>query len=56
MSQDRPETTGRYPENTPEAAAYWREVAKGRLSVVAVMWLMLAAAFFGLAMGRFIPA
>jgi hypothetical protein len=48
-------TEARYPENTPEAAAYWREVAKGRLSVVAVMSLMLAAAFFGLAIGRFMP-
>jgi hypothetical protein len=39
----RPKTTGRYPENTPAAAAYWREVAAGRVPVMTVLWCLLAA-------------
>jgi hypothetical protein len=36
-------TTGRYPENTPAAAAYWREVAAGRVPVMTALWGVLAA-------------
>jgi hypothetical protein len=42
---DQSETTGTasYAENTPAAAAYWREVAAGRVPVVTVLWIALAA-------------
>jgi hypothetical protein len=35
--------TASYAENTPEAAAYWREVAAGRVPVLTVLWSVLAA-------------
>jgi hypothetical protein len=36
-------TTASYTENTPAAAAYWREVAAGRVPVLTVLWSVLAA-------------
>lgn len=36
-----------YPENTPEAAAYWRAVAKARVRPIVALWLLAGGFAFG---------